>query len=571
MVQTPPPLAHARGGAAAAAAKQPVPTIESIVESMRNLRSEYEGASENKWLQRPPDMPYMGAGPDYHYRDETKFFYMLEMARHLENDDPAVSQGLGRFCNNVIQGGYTYAPNTGVDWVDRQLVERWEAWTDPLNQEGTDFEAEHNWHTFERLTARRVVMDGDLVVLPLANGSLQAFEAHRLRSPLAGPRGRLSDRRFVVHGVEKNRNRQVARYWLTRDETDGFGFSRFQNSRNVQGRNKWSFDGLTARNELAAFHLYDPRRFSQSRGVNAFHAVLTTSGMHKDLQFAKLVQAQMTSYIGFWHKIPLSASDQYEPPTQELVQCPRTGQMVPKGYDMSPGMSYWPQYADEELLPLSANVPNEQYFPHAKLLLTFIAAAIDMPLILFLLDATETNFSAWRGAFIQFQLAAERFQLTHSHMFHRPVIRFKQRQWLRQDIGLRRAFDVLGEDFFHHDWRFPRWRHVQPLEDVKAEVMEVANLMDSPRGIAARHNRDFAEIVRQTCEDRSDVIRCALEAAAVLNTHPYIAANPHERITWREIASLPLSESLQMQLLSGDPDVEAGATGGGVRTEATAS
>lgn len=132
---------------------------------------------------------------------------------------------------------------------------------------------------------------------------------------------------------------------------------------------------------------------------------------------------------------------------------------------------------------------------------------------------------------------------------------------------MRRQYDVLGPDFFHHSWRYPKWDYVQPKEEVTAEVMELGNLLDSPRGVAARHNRDFMKIIKETCEDRAAAILCGLEKAEELNKHPYIVANPHETITWREIMPLPLSDSAQMQLLTGDPDPPEAEPAPGLETQ----
>jgi capsid protein len=356
--------------------------------------------------------------------------------------------------------------------------------------------------------------------------------------------------------VEHNRQDQIVRYWLSKWENEGYNAGYTHNGlHSLTTAGAWQYDEMTQRVEKAFLHLFNGKRFSQSRGVPAMHAVLNTAGMHADLQFANLVRSQMASYVGFIHEIPVSAED-YEAPESEIEYDYETGEYRRKGVDLSPGSSYYPDYPGEKITPFSANLPNPEFFPHAKMLLTFIATSLDMPLILFLLDASETNFSSWRGAVDQFKIAAERFQQWHTSSFHKPVLRFKQRQWMREDSAMRRAFNSLGEDYFHHQWRFPKWHHVQPVEDVKAEVMELGNLLDSPRAVAARHNRDLDKIITETCEDRANAILCGIEKAQELNKHPYIKENPHETVTWREVMPLPLSDNAQMQLLTGDPKAD---------------
>lgn len=525
-----------------------VPTVQSIAATMLEARASYEAARETKFLHPPQDMPLYGVGADYHTRQEQDFWYLLEFARHIERNDPVVSQGVSRFACNTVQGGYTYKPETGVDWIDRLLKERWTKFTDDDNRAGLDYSMKSNWNDIERMSARRIVFDGDMGINPMGDGRLQTLEAHRVRSPLYSIGTQIRRRRYVVHGVEQNRKDQVVRYWASPDETGGVGLGN-RGMSSSQGIMAWEFDPITERNEPNFFHLYMPWRFSQTRGVTPLAPVLNTAGMHGDVQYAKLVQQQMASYVAFMHEVPFSHNSNYEAPATEEVWCPATGQMVRKAPPLAPGAEYWPEYAGERITAFSPNIPNAEFFDHAKLLLTFIALNLGMPLILFLLDASETNFSAWRAAADQAKLHFKEFQRQHAGRLHRPTLRWKIRRWLRQDRGLLRAYQVIGEDLFRHSWQFPGWPYVEPLKDVQADAAEIAANLNSPRRIAARRKLDYDEVIRETCEDRSLLIRCALDKAQELNSHPYIVANPDEKITWREISHPVMPDGLQMQIL----------------------
>ena len=80
----------------------------------------------------------------------------------------------------------------------------------------------------------------------------------------------------------------------------------------------------------------------------------------------------MASYVAFMHEVPFSHNEQYEPPEHEMVNCERTGQYIRKAPPLSPGAEYWPDYTGERITAFSPNIPNAEFFDHAKLLLTFI-------------------------------------------------------------------------------------------------------------------------------------------------------------------------------------------------------
>ena len=77
--------------------------------------------------------------------------------------------------------------------------------------------------------------------------------------------------------------------------------------------------------------------------------------------------------------------------------------------------------------------------------LGILAVNLDLPLCVFLLDASETNYSGFRGAIDQ---ARQRWREIQSWMmgsFHRPVYEWKVRQWAVTDSALRKAVERADE------------------------------------------------------------------------------------------------------------------------------
>src|SRR5690606_1028361 len=102
----------------------------------------------------------------------------------------------------------------------------------------------------------------------------------------------------------------------------------------------------------------------------------------------------------------------------------------------APGIEYTGA-PGEKLTGFSPNIPNAEFFEHARLILTFVAINLDMPLQMLLLDATATNFSGWRGAFDQAKIGFRQIQSWLLKRFYAPVYEWKLRQWIAEDPAIR--------------------------------------------------------------------------------------------------------------------------------------
>lgn len=501
----------------------------SITQFYSGMRASYEAGRPSRFVERPQGVITTGSGADYHTGD-LDYYYMIEMARNYERNDPIFSQGVQRFVDNVVQGGFTYRPQTGVDRIDRMLTEDWLAYADDENAESVDEERERSWHDFEHLAARRMIIDGDLGINPVRGGRLQALEAHRIRHHQKSLNA--GNGNAVILGVELNRRRQRRRYYITKHEYDGRHLT--GSTFDYQSINAWSWDDLLGRYEKNFFHVYDPKRFSQTRGVTAIAPVANTIGMHGDVQFAQLVKQQMASYIGFFHKIPESMSETYEPPAATLDYTYGDSRKT-RAADLSPGAEYYPDYAGEEIQAFQANIPGDSFFDHSKLLLTFVAVNLGMPLIVFMLDASETNFSSWRGALDQAKIRWKQFQRVLSGRLHSPVQRMRIRRNLRFRQDYFDAWREIGDDIFRMEWVPPRWPYIQPKEDAEADILEKQGLLSSPRRICDRRSERYDLIVEESVTDNATLIARCMDAAVEINKHPFISEHPNERVSWRDL------------------------------------
>lgn len=497
----------------------------------------YRSARQTRFSRKTNQISSNATAEDQHYASEADYFRIVEIARDLDRNDLVVGQGISRMINNVIQTGFSLDPKTGNAGADELIKYLWADYTE--NRERVDHEGEKSFAELERLVLRHIVVDGDIVVLPLASGALQVVENHRLRTPwgLSG-----DDYTYTIHGVRLDTSRRRQWYYLTTDDVALNVYPSRQDVATYAARD-------TAGNRLV-HHLYYPKRMTQTRGVSRLAPITDAAAMHDDIQFAKLVQQQGVSVWALIRERQLGFDFDTVPNPEpgwstEADPC-SPGQTRPIR-NISAGMWYT-GYPGESIKGFSPNVPNPTFFDHARQIMEIIAINMDLPLILFLLDASETNFSGWRGAFDQAKVAFRVFQSWFASVFHREIYRWKMRQW--STPGSRLANPLLvrmrerGLDLFAHEWVYPTWPYIEPLKDASADLLEISNGLCSPRRVHAKRGRDWDVVSSEIVDDFYQIaVKAATAAEAFAEQFP-----EQPRPDWREFARIPMPDGSQMGL-----------------------
>jgi capsid protein len=516
-------------------------------------KNEYYAAQKQRGRQTPRGIYSQGSGANYHYRDESDYYLMCELARNAVMNDQIVGAGIRRLVSNVVQGGFHYRPDTGSDAIDRQLKERWQERA--ASKEKCDRRKIHNFRSQEAITLESVITSGDIGFSPLENGTLQDFECHRIRGrheqlrKRVGPGRTPSPRRKIVHGVETLDDAPI-RYWVTKQDYDGMNeFRRFRQN-DVRPIMAYEIDRLTNTAEPNFFHIFNPGRFSQNRGVSAALPIIPTASMFDDTNFAKLLSEKIQSHLTLIHKIPAALAEDYEGPPEPDYPGQAGDWQTDRGYDqVSPASHYWPEYAGEELEAFTPQTTSSTYNDQAMMFLTIISVNLDLPLILLLMDATKTNFSGWKGALDQAKIGFRRIQRWFRDSFHVPQARWQVRRWIRQDVELRNFFSSNPTAIFNHQWGLPAWPFVERLKETQAVALELEKNLTSPRRVASEDGVEYSELVKEICDDREMFFKCAMDVASRLNEHELIKKHPDQAVTWRELVYPP--QGAQLNIVDG--------------------
>jgi lambda family phage portal protein len=499
----------------------------SVVDAFATLRADYNMAKSSRFRRRRTGVSGSGTTGDYHYRSESQYLTMMEHARDMDRNDAVVGQVVDRAVVNTIRDGISVDPNTGDKKLDADLMARWQAFASEPDE--CDLAGEMTHADMQHAALRQTLVDGDMLVLATEDGPLQLIEGHRVRTPS-------NTKQNVVHGVLIDDYRRRLEYWVTRDELDPN-----QRLERVSDVTRYAVRDGDGRRQV--FHVYNPKRVSQTRGITAFAPIVDLMGMFDDIMFAKLVQQQIVSCFATFRERELDFKGSPTVPQQGARESQTLSDGTTRTLEgIGPGMEIAGS-PGEKLTGFSPNVPNPEFFPHMKIVLQLIGVNLGLPLVLVLLDASETNFSGWRGAVDQARMGFQRNQRMIINRLVIPSYRMMVAQAMVEDAALREAASRSKIDLFACQCTPPNWPYIDPLKDASADLLRVRNALISQRRRCAERGYDWDVISTEIVDDNALAIEKAIKAAARVNKK-----NPEANVHWRELISLPTPDGVQVKL-----------------------
>ena len=489
-----------------------------IQSAFADIRADYDATRQSRFVRRRTGVAAQGSGADYHFKNESSFYALIEQARDMDRNDSLVGILADRRVDNIVQGGFTLDPNTGDKKLNADLWQWWEDFSNDPDQ--CDIAGECTWKEIERQACRSESIDGDIVVTGTEDGSFQMIESHLVRTK--------STTTDTFLGVTTDNRGKRHQYHIA-EETGVFG--QFGDSTPIEVRD--------AEGVRQVFHVYNPKRVNVTRGVTQLAPVFSISGMLEDINFAKLVQQQVVSCFAIFRKL---AAGQSGLPSADGVYGEGTTETTASGVrqieGVSPGMEVIGQ-PGEELSGFSPSVPNSEYFQQVKLILQILGVNFGLPLCLVLMDGSETNFSGWRGAVDEARKGFVADQLNLVRRLNKPAYNWKLRQYIESGSAgsaMRSAARKLGDTFYRHNWNLPTWSYIEPVADSEGDASQIRNTQTSPRRQRASRGMDWETIVEESVEDNAYAIQAASKQADKINAQ--FPDSP--KLTWRDLISLPM-------------------------------
>jgi len=501
--------------------------------NMDKMRADYDMSRGSRYERNRIGLAPQGNSADWHYRFEAQYYRDVEKARDLQRNDACVGQITDRAVSNIVQDGFQVNPNTGDTFLDADLKAMWTEWQNDPDE--VDIAGEFNFHDFEIQAMHSTLVDGDFIALALNSGNLQGLEAHNVQTT--------TQVENTVLGVTKDPFNKRINYWIRPDAIDP-SKARVEQSIPVPVRND---DGLRT-----LFHVYNPKRVSQTRGVTAFAPIFSMTSMLDDTLFAALVKQQVTSCFTVFRERTDGLNAPHDPNYGMGVSESQAGGGVRQLDGVAPGMEILGN-PGEKLHGFSPSVPGSDFFPHVNLTLTLIGVNLGLPLCLVLMDGSQTNFSGWRGAIDEARKGWAANQKMLMQRFHRPVWKWKVAQWIANDPAMKGAASRDGVNINRHDWVAPAWKYIEPLKDAQADALMISSGLTSPRRLHASRGKDWDVVCNEIVEDNLQAITKAKEAAEKLNEQ---FDGDKQPVHWRELINMPLPDGVQMQMMDSAPGEE---------------
>ncbi len=499
---------------------------KTLQSTFDGIRADYEMSRESRFVRKRRGVAPQGSGADYHYRIEAQYYRDVEQARDMDRNDAVIGILADRRVDNIVQSGFKLDPKTGDKGLDLDLWERWTEYsTDP---DLCDIAGESTWAEIERYAARAESIDGDIVIAGTQDGPLQVIESHSIQT-----KGKTDD---TFLGVTTDKYGKRLQYHV-QEELGKFatkGDSTPIDVRDSDGRRQ-------------VFHVYNPKRVLQTRGVSQIAPVFSYAGMLEDINFAKLVQQQVVSCFAILREVA-AGSDGALPNIagggygQQSTETTSAGTRQIDG--ISPGMEVTGQ-PGHTLKGFSPNVPNSEYFQQVKLILQVLGVNFGLPLCLVLMDGSETNFSGWRGAVDEARKGFVADQLNLVRRLHKPGYEWWLSREIAEDFSLRNWADKPKIKIYGHNWNLPTWSYIEPVADAEGDATQLRNALTSPRRLHSARGSDWEEVSEEIIEDNIYAIQNAATKAAEFNE-----SNPTSPpLTWRDLIPLvmPAGQTLALQ------------------------
>ena len=284
---------------------------------------------------------------------------------------------------------FHFQARTGNDEFDRQL-ERLVAWRSRAYN--TDVAARHSLPRFLRLMEASRTVDGDVGIILLRDGRLQAIEGDRIARPTAGDQGVL-DRlkgRTITHGVEVTRDGRARNYLVCKRSVTGYT--------NQAGGTTMELDRVVAAKNFHLLGYYD--RFDQVRGVSPLAGALNSlQDLYEGLEFA-LIKAKMAAMFGVAIKRNVDFEDQADfVVTDQDDGATPDADTTAYNYELKPGLKLELAPGDD-IDTIESRQPSVEFQDYAQVMAAVCMSALDIPYVAW--DARRSSYSAQRQHLITY-------------------------------------------------------------------------------------------------------------------------------------------------------------------------
>ena len=387
---------------------------------------------------------------------------LREITRDLSRNNPLAKGLLKTERDGVIGSGVKIQARTN----DKKFNEKAEKlWTEYMVQQACDVTGRFNFNKLLSTSYLSYRRDGDMLIL-FTDAGIQAIEGDRIGTPGKG----IAAKQFTVtNGVAtSNATGRVIGYYIGKPNNwgriDAGSYKKFK--------------------AVDASHIFNPDRFSQSRGEPALTASIDWIDKLCGYMDAELVAAKVNACFTMFIKTDdENIPDAY---TDGVSSSGETadGSQVEK---MEPGSIIYGG-PGESAMGIGMTRPGNMFDPFVQRMLTFIGRPLCMPLMLITLDFAGATFM---NARIAYQKVQEAWQGEQDFVV-KPLVWRSYRWFIDKMIKESKLKD--RSDKYACQVQCHRWPYVDPYKEGMADKIQLINGTTTRHKIIARQGDEYDEI-----------------------------------------------------------------------------
>ncbi len=404
---------------------------------------------------------------------------LVSSARDLNRNLSIAAWALRKHVDFVAS--FEFQCRTGNAEFDKNIEGLMDWWSRPLN---FDVCGRHGLKRFIRMCELRRTIDGDVLIVKMSDGRVQAIEGDRLQTPNQGLDGGLDLSSGYVNGVKISPSgRELAYVVCDRGQTG----------------NSFVFKQEIPAEYAHLFGYFD--RFDQVRGISPLASGLNSfQDIYECAEYA-LAKAKVSQLFGL--KLTRSGDTALTP--DDLTE-----QTAPYSFNFGAG----PQILDldhgDDAAFIESNTPSTEFAAYLEQMTAAALKSLDIPFSFY--DESHATYSGSRVAILQYEQSAEAKQADVRELLHNLTV-WRIQMWI--DDGELKLPTGWGIDDITFSYVASGAPWVDPLKEGAANIAAISASLDSRQNICKENGKDWFTIVDQLAAEQQ-----YLEKMGVKETMP---------------------------------------------------
>ncbi len=424
----------------------------SLAKLARHQEFAYD-ATEPKGRRKPPTVRY---GSEDDLLDSARRSKLTANSRDIHRNFAIAAWMVRKHLDYVASFSF-HCRSGNVDF-DAKVEQFVSEWSRPYN---CDASGRHRLLRMIRLAEARRTLDGDVGLLKLTNGSMQAIEEDRIRQPSGEPADQGQTR--WVHGVRINQAGRALAYAIHRRRPRGGGF---ELERVVSARN------------LVMLGYYD--RFDQVRGISPIASALNPlRDVYENFDYA-LIKAKVTQLFALAIFSDGMRDGGVVTDNEDSEDSGASRYSVdfgrgPVKLELDPG---------DKAEFLESRHPATEFQSFTKLVIAVAMKALDLPYSFY--DESHTNFFGSRAAWLHYDRSCMSKRDDLLELLNRITIWRLGLALLDGELVLPRGWSLGNVPFEWVPTGMPWW---DPSKEINGDLQALGAGLDNPQRITKERGR----------------------------------------------------------------------------------